>query len=65
MPLEESSWMLLQIASIAQREGGDLSWLEPYWPAVQQWAEFLITLLPFPEKQLSTDDFDGPLYNAT
>jgi len=24
-----------------------------------------VTLLPFPQEQLSTDDFDGPLYNAT
>jgi len=65
MPLEETSWMLLQIASIGQREAGDLAWLQPYWPAVQLWYEFLVTLLPFPQKQLSTDDFDGPLYNAT
>ena len=27
--------------------------------------EFLVTLLPFPGTQLSTDDFDGVLYNAT
>ncbi len=25
----------------------------------------MVTLLPFPGTQLSTDDFDGPLYNAT
>jgi hypothetical protein len=27
--------------------------------------DFLVTLLPFPQTQLSTDDFDGVLYNAT
>jgi hypothetical protein len=26
---------------------------------------FLVTLLPFPQTQLSTDDFDGVLFNAT
>jgi hypothetical protein len=65
MPLEETAWDLLIIAAIGQRENGDLSWLEPYWPAIQTWYSFLINLLPFPEQQLSTDDFDGVLYNAT
>lgn len=65
MPLEETAWDLLIIAAIAQRQGGDLTWLEPYWPAIQTWYTFLITLLPFPQEQLSTDDFDGPLSNAT
>jgi len=65
MPLEETAWDLLIIAAIAQRQGGDLTWLQPYWPAIQKWYGFLITLLPFPQEQLSTDDFDGPLYNAT
>lgn len=65
MPLEETAWDLLIIAAIAQRQDGDLTWLEPYWPAIESWYEFLITLLPFPGLQLSTDDFDGQLYNAT
>ena len=56
---------LLIIAATAQRQGGDVQWLQPYWPALQQWYQFLITLLPFPQEQLSTDDFDGPLNNAT
>ena len=65
MPLEETSWFLLIIASIAQRQGGDVQWLQPYWPAMETWYTFLVTLLPFPQEQLSTDDFDGPLNNAT
>jgi hypothetical protein len=65
MPLEETAWDLLIIAAIAQRQGGDLTWLAPYWPVIGTWYEFLITLLPFPGLQLSTDDFDGVLYNAT
>ena len=56
MPLEETSWALLIIAAIAQRQGGDLSWLVPYWPAVSTWYNFLITLLPFPQNQLSTGE---------
>ena len=44
---------------------GDLTWLQPYWAVIETWYNFLITLLPFPQEQLSTDDFDQPLYNAT
>jgi hypothetical protein len=51
MPLEETSWDLLIIALIAQRQGGDLTWLAPYWDAIQTWYSFLITLLPFPQEQ--------------
>jgi len=65
MPLEETAWDLLIIAAIAQRQGGDVAWLAPYWSTIEKWYSFLITLLPFPQEQLSTDDFDGPLYNAT
>jgi len=65
MPLEETSWNLLILALIAQAQGGDVRWLEPYWSVIQTWYDFLITLLPFPQEQLSTDDFDGSLYNAT
>ena len=54
MPLEETAWDLLAIAAVAQRTGGDLTWLEPYWPVIQTWFQFLITLLPFPQEQLST-----------
>ena len=57
MPLEETAWDLLIIAAIAQRQGGDLSWLEPYWPVIQTWYGFLTTLLPFPQTQLSTVSF--------
>lgn len=65
MPLEETAFFFLMIASIGQRQGGDVSWLTPYWPVMQTWYNFMVNLLPFPQEQLSTDDFDGPLYNAT
>ena len=55
MPLEETSWNLLILALIAQAQGGDVQWLAPYWGAIETWATFLITLLPFPQEQLSTD----------
>jgi hypothetical protein len=68
MPLEETSWALLIIAAIAQRQGGDLSWLVPYWPAISTWYNFLITLLPFPQNQLSTGEsrvrFPTPSHSA-
>ena len=48
----QTSFFLLTIAAIGQRQGGDLTWLEPYWPAIQTWYKFLITLLPFPQEQL-------------
>ena len=56
MPLEETAWDLLIIAAIAQRQGGDLTWLVPYWPAISTWYNFLVTLLPFPQTQLSTGE---------
>lgn len=37
MPLEETAWDLLIIAAIAQRQGGDLTWLTPFWPLLQTW----------------------------
>ncbi len=36
-----------------------------YWSILPSWYKFLADLLPFPQEQLSTDDFDGVLYNAT
>jgi hypothetical protein len=53
-PLQETSFFLLVIAAVAQRQGGDVTYLQPYWPAIQAWIEFLVTLLPFPGTQLST-----------
>lgn len=50
----------------AAPQGGDVTWLAPYWePLIVPWGNYVIDLLPFPGTQLSTDDFDGVLYNAT
>ena len=48
------------LAAIAQRQGGDISYLEPYWGLIETWAEFLQSTLPDPGNQLCTDDFEGP-----
>ena len=61
----ETSYFILAIAAIAQRQGGDVDWIVPYLPVLNEWYGFLTALLPFPQKQLSTDDFDGPLFNAS
>jgi len=65
MPLEETSWVILAIVAIGQMTNNNYLWLEPYWTVLDSWINYLITLLPFPGTQLSTDDFDGKLYNAT
>eukprot|EP01116_Phalansterium_solitarium_P005886 TRINITY_DN180_c2_g1_i2.p2 TRINITY_DN180_c2_g1~~TRINITY_DN180_c2_g1_i2.p2 ORF type:complete len:224 (-),score=74.45 TRINITY_DN180_c2_g1_i2:82-753(-) len=31
-----------------------------YWPLVQSWAQYLVSVLPDPGNQLCTDDFEGP-----
>jgi hypothetical protein len=46
---------------MTQAQGGDMTWLAPYWPVIETWYSFLVTLLPFPGTQLSSDDFDGVL----
>lgn len=53
MPLEETAWNLLAIMAIAQVQGGDVTWLTPYWDsAIVPWYNFLATLLPFPGTQV-------------
>jgi len=59
MPVEESGNMLLMLASLAQRQNGDIVWLTPFRKVVDQWASFLKDNLPDPEDQLCTDDFLG------
>jgi len=60
MPMEESGNMLIMLAAIAQQQNMDVKWLEPYWPALQTWANYLNVSLPDPGEQLCTDDFEGP-----
>jgi len=60
MPMEESANLLLMLAAIAQQQQNSVAWLEPYWPALQTWADYLVAALPDPGNQLCTDDFEGP-----
>jgi hypothetical protein len=58
MPVEESGNMLLMIAGIVQQTK-NISFLDPYWPILKTWADFIVDSLPDPGNQLCTDDFEG------
>lgn len=38
----------------------NLTFLDPYWPLLKIWADFIVASLPDPGNQLCTDDFEGP-----
>ncbi len=64
MPVEESGNMLILCDAICQIQG-DSKWLDPWWPKLTQWAEYLEKYGLDPENQLCTDDFMGHLaHNA-
>ncbi len=60
MPVEESANMLLLAAAVAQVDG-NTAYLDPYWPLLEKWAEYLKEKGLDPENQLCTDDFAGHL----
>ncbi|HSZ43340.1 MAG TPA: DUF5127 domain-containing protein [Trebonia sp.] len=63
MPIEESAGMLIMAASYARRVGADAA--RPFlarWQSLwTQWAEYLLTQVPTPATQLTTDDW-APVY---
>ena len=64
MPVEESGNMLILCDAVSQIQG-DSKWLNPWWPKLTQWAEYLEKYGLDPENQLCTDDFMGHLaHNA-
>jgi len=64
MPVEESGNMLILCDAVSQITG-DPKWLDPWWPKLAQWAEYLEKYGLDPENQLCTDDFMGHLaHNA-
>jgi hypothetical protein len=64
MPVEESGNLLIVAAVIAQLDG-NTTYVQRYWPPLQQWARYLKDKGLDPENQLCTDDFAGHLaHNA-
>lgn len=64
MPLENTSNMFIMLLSILQRND-DTVWFEERFDMLKTWADDLLSSLPFPETQLSTDDFMGAYPNNT
>jgi len=66
MPMENTGNIFLMMLAILQRNGGDVSFFYPrYFKVMTKWADYLMETLPFPENQLCTDDFMGPMPNNT
>lgn len=66
MPVEECGNMLLLAAALAEAAGAaGLTFLQPYLPLLDRWADYLADRGFDPENQLCTDDFTGHLaHNA-
>jgi hypothetical protein len=63
MPIEESAGMLIMAASYARRVGAATArpFLRKWQLLWTQWAEYLLTQVPTPATQLTTDDW-APVY---
>ena len=59
MPVEESAGMLIMAASYARTAGADTArpFLDKWQVLWTQWADYLLTQVPTPAKQLTTDDW--------
>ena len=67
MPIEESAGMLIMAAAYAKAVGASTA--APFlnqWSALwTQWAEYLMTQVPTPDRQLTTDDWAGSYASTT
>jgi Domain of unknown function (DUF5127)/Domain of unknown function (DUF4965)/Domain of unknown function (DUF1793)/Domain of unknown function (DUF4964) len=63
MPIEESADMLIMAASYARRVGAEIArpFLRQWQLLWTQWAQYLLTQVPTPTTQLTTDDW-APVY---
>jgi hypothetical protein len=61
MPLENSGNMFFMLLGIVRAQTraktGDVTWIAPYFPMLQMWADELVLTTEFPANQICTDDF--------
>ena len=60
MPVEESGNMIILADAISQCDG-NTKFVDPWWPTMTRWVNYLEKYGPDPEEQLCTDDFNGRL----
>ncbi|WPG98981.1 Hypothetical protein R9X50_00178300 [Acrodontium crateriforme] len=63
-PLEECGNMLIMTLAYAQKTS-DVDYLRQNYALLNQWTGFLVNESLYPQNQISTDDFAGPLPNQT
>ncbi|OZJ01499.1 hypothetical protein BZG36_05573, partial [Bifiguratus adelaidae] len=68
MPVEESANMLLMIGMYLQNPSNPSdakSWASSHYSLFKQWPDYLVGNALYPANQLTTDDFAGPIANAS
>lgn len=67
MPLEETGNVMHILAAIAMLEGGNITWLKPFFAdgSMARWRDFLYSQIPLVPRQGTTDDFLGVVSNST
>ncbi|KAF7306294.1 Ricin B-type lectin domain-containing protein [Mycena indigotica] len=68
MPVEESANMLILVGMYLQNPSSQSdakAWATSHYSLFRGWAEFLVSHTLYPDNQLTTDDFAGPISNAT